>query len=173
MTVMAKLFLVAVDIAVMSFCVSNTWSIEETVKPVRPLKITALICALYCGIYSVVVTIGDVQSVSDGRWYGLSGLAGFAFIVMVIAAAIVSKNGKKKIEKEAAAKIGDVKNAEVQATIQEMVEKEVQERLKEERAKAERDAMPPLQSDDLPPTVSRGNETKISVGQDQIDKTPS
>ncbi|MBR2803229.1 hypothetical protein IKE19_01455 [Candidatus Saccharibacteria bacterium] len=131
MTAMAKLFSVAVDIAVMSFCVSNTWAIEETLKPVRPLKITALICAFYCGIYSVIVTIGDVQAVTDGRWYGLAALAGFAFVVMVIAAVIVSKNGKKKKDKE----VDGVNKEGMQATIQELVEKEVQERLKEERAR--------------------------------------
>ena len=131
MTAIAKVFSVAVDVALVSFCVSNTWAIEETLKPVRPLKITALICVLYCGIYSVIVTIGDVQSVTDGRWYALAGLAGFAFIVMVIAAVIVSKNGKKKKDKE----LDNVNKEEMQATIQELVEKEVQERLKEERAK--------------------------------------
>ena len=158
LTALAKIFSVSLNIAFMSFLVSNVWSIEETLKPVRPLKITAIICALYCGIYAVVMTLGDVQSVNDARWYALTGLAVLAFIVMTCAAAIVSKSGKKKKDKES----GNVNKEEVQATIQEMVEKEVQERLKEERKKVELDATPHLQSDDMPTSVSHDNDMKIS-----------
>ncbi|MBR3115745.1 hypothetical protein IKF30_00760 [Candidatus Saccharibacteria bacterium] len=128
MTVMAKAFVVAIDIATMGFVISNVWAIKETLKPVKPLKITALICALYCGIYAVVVTLGEVQAVMDGRWYGLAALAGFAFIVMACAAAIVSDSGAKK-EKEANNGLNGVNNEVVQAKIQEMVEKEVQARM--------------------------------------------
>lgn len=157
LTAMAKIFSVSLNIAFMSFLVSNVWSIEETLKPVRPLKITAIICALYCGIYAVVMTLGDVQSVNDARWYALTGLAVLAFIVMTCAAAIVSKSGKKKKDKES----GNVNKEEVQATIQEMVEKEVQERLKEERKKVELDATPHLQSDDMPPSVSHDKDMRV------------
>lgn len=128
LSVMAKILMVAINIAAMCFLISNVWAIKETLKPVRPLKITAILCALYCGIYSIVVVVGEVQVVVDGRWYGLAGLAGFAFIVMACAAAIVSRSGSKK-EKEASDKLSDVNNVEVQAKIQEMVEKEVQARM--------------------------------------------
>lgn len=128
LTAMAKALLVAINIAFMCFFISNVWAIKETLKPVRPLKITAIICALYCGVYAIVVTLGEVQAVMDGRWYALAGLAGFAFIVMALAAEIVSRSGSKK-EREANQGVGDVSNAEVQAKIQEMVEKEVQARM--------------------------------------------
>lgn len=129
MTFLAKLMMVAVNVALSCFLISNVWSIEETVKPVRPLKITALICELYCGIYAVVMTFGDVRYVADMRWSMLSALMGLAFIVMAIAAVIVSRNGSKKIEKEIDLKEKNMSDAEMQAKIQEMVEKEVQARM--------------------------------------------
>lgn len=128
-TMWAKLMTVAADVALSCFLISNVWSIEETVKPVRPLKITALICELYCGIYAVVMTFGDVKYVTDLRWSMLSVLMGLAFIVMAIAAVIVSRNGSKKIEKENDSKEKNMSDTEMQAKIQEMVEKEVQARM--------------------------------------------
>ena len=128
LSVMTKIMLMAVNIAVMSFLISNVWSIKETSAPVRPLKITAAICELYCGIYGVVVTLGDVRYMLDSRWYALAGLMGFAFIVTACAAAIISNNsGKKDGEKASASGINN--DAAMQARIQEMVEKEVQARL--------------------------------------------
>jgi len=161
MTGLAKVFSVAVDVAFMCFLVSNVWSIKETLKPVKPLKITAIVCALYCGIYSAVVTVGDVRSVNDARWYALAGLAGLAFLIMTIAASVVSKSGLKKNEKEANAGVGNVNDAEMQAKIQEMVEKEVQERLQAEKDKAGLDAMPPLQSEDMSPSINHDNNMEI------------
>lgn len=159
MTIPAKMFSVAVNIAIMSFLISNVWSIEESLKPVRPLKITAIICALYCGIYAAVMTVGDVQLVDDVRWNALAGLAGLAFVLMTCAALIVSNSGTKKNEKTVN-NAGNVNSTEMEAKIQEMVEKEVQERLKAEREKAEWDAMPPLQADDMPPSVNHDNNVK-------------
>lgn len=128
MTVMARFMLVAIDVAVMCFWISNVWAIEETVKPVKPLKITAIICELYCGCYAMVITLMDTEHLveMDSRWYALAGLAGFAFFVMAIAALIVSKSGKKKNEEKVSLSMD---NTEMQAKIQEMVEKEVQARL--------------------------------------------
>ena len=158
-SMMVKLMSVAINTGIGCFLISIVLSIKETVKPVRPLKIAALICELYCCIYAVVVTFGDITYMTDTRWYALAGLAGFAFIVMAIAAAIVSRSGGKK--NEDAAQVID-KQA-MQATIQEMVEKEVQERMKAEHEKAERDAMPPLQAEDMPPTVRREGEVVLGA----------
>ena len=128
LTAMAKIMIIALDVAAACFWISNVWSIKETVKPVRPLKITALVCELYCGIYAVVVTLGDFQNAADARWYMLAGLAGFAFVVMACAAVIVSRSGEKK--SEGMMTMNDVgNNAEMQAKIQEMVEKEIQARM--------------------------------------------
>lgn len=136
MTIAAKLFLIALNTAVSCFFISNVLAIEETVKPVKPLKITALVCELYCAIYYVIVTIVDTPNALDSRWVMLSMLAGFAFLVMAIAALIVSRSGRKKNE---AAETGaaSINSAEMQSQIREMVEKEVQERMKAEKEKTE------------------------------------
>ena len=164
-SMMVKLMSVAINTGIGCFLISIVLSIKETVKPVRPLKIAALICELYCCIYAVVVTFGDITYMTDTRWYALAGLAGFAFIVMAIAAAIVSRSGGKK--NEDAAQVID-KQA-MQATIQEMVEKEVQERMKAEREKAKRDAMPPLQAEDMPPEVRRDGEVRLETDMSSVD----
>lgn len=127
LTVMAKIMIAALDVATACFWISNVWSIKETVKPVRPLKITALVCELYCGIYAVVITLGDLQNVTDVKWNTLAGLAALAFIVMASAALIVSRNGEKKNANTES--VGGMDNAEMQNKIQEMVEKEVQARM--------------------------------------------
>lgn len=162
MSIVARIFVVAIDIAVMCFLISNVWSIKETVKPVRPLKITAIICALYCGIYSVVVTVGDVRSVMDQRWYALAGLAGFAFVIMGIAASTISNSGAKKGQGEVGAGVANIDKKEVQAKIQEMVEKEVQERLAAEKNKAELEVTPPPQDDNKKSTVSHDGDVDVS-----------
>lgn len=166
LTGVAKIFLVAINIAIMCFLISNIWSIKETLKPVRPLKITAILCALYCGIYLAIMTVGDVQSMTDRRWHALAGLAGLAFIVMSIAAVIVSYSGGKKDREKTNAGVDKTGKADVQVTIQEMVEKEVQERLAAERKKAEIEAMPPLQDENMMPTVSHDNNVNVSNESD-------
>lgn len=164
LTAMGKLMAVCINAAFMCFLISNVWAIKETVKPVRPLKITALVCELYCGFYVIYVILSESSvSISDDmRWYSLAGLAWFAFIVTSIAAAIISRASRKKMEKVGAAgNVNSADNTEMQAKIQEMVEKEVQERMAAEKAKAEREAMPPLQSDEMPPSVTRDSEIKV------------
>ncbi|MBR3157105.1 hypothetical protein IKF20_01575 [Candidatus Saccharibacteria bacterium] len=150
-----KTMCVFVELAMACFFISAVWSIEETVKPVRPLKITALISELYCGIYGIVMILNDFRE-SDPRWPALAGLAGLTFLIMACAAAIVSNSGRKKSEGGV-----DVKSKEVQSTIQEMVEKEVQQRLKAEKEKAEREATPPLQSEDMEPEVKHDGMVEV------------
>lgn len=164
-SMMVKLMSVAINTGIGCFLISIVLSIKETVKPVRPLKIAALICELYCCIYAVVVTFGDITYMTDTRWYALAGLAGFAFIVMAIAAAIVSRSGGKKNEDTAQV----IDKQAMQATIQEMVEKEVQERMRVEREKAKRDAMPPLQAEDMPPEVRRDGEVRLETDMSSVD----
>lgn len=161
MTVMSKIMVAAIDAAIMCFFVSNVWSIEETVKPVRPLKITAIVCEIYCGTYAIIVTLGDIQTTLDSRWNALAGLAALAFIVMACAASIVSNSGKKKAEKATVKAPQD--SPEMQAAIKEMIEKEVQQRLAAEKAETEHDAVPPLQDENMQPTVSRDNEVKLDT----------
>lgn len=157
-----KTMYIFVELAMACFFISAVWSIEETVKPVRPLKITALISELYCGIYGIVMILNDFRE-SDPRWPALAGLAGLTFLIMACAAAIVSNSGRKKSEGGV-----DVKSKEVQSTIQEMVEKEVQQRLKAEKEKAEREATSPLQSDDMAPEVKHDGTVELKP-EDEAD----
>ena len=143
MTVLAKVMLISLNIATMCFLNSNVWSIEETLKPVLPLKITAIVCESYCGIYGIVVTLGQIGAMYDSKWYALAALAGLAFIVMAIAASLVSKSGKKK-----SGNVVDSK--EMQATIQEMVEKEVQQRLQAQANNGAQNATPVVQTESQP-----------------------
>lgn len=159
---MLKFMIISVVVAITCFLISNVWAIKETLRPVRPLKITALVCELYVGIYVIIVVLsGNYLLASDPRGSALATLASFAFIVMAIAAVIVSRSGEKKDGGIDAQAIKD--NKEVQATIQDMVEKEVQARLKAEHEKTEQVASSPLQSDDAPPSLARDGEVKVDA----------
>ena len=153
MSIMAKMNLVAVAVSVACFFISNIWAIEETIKPVKPLKITAVVCELYCVLYVILVIMVGDSLTFDFRWGALALLAGLAFVIMAIAAAIVSNTGAKK--NNGAVTMDEKK---MQSTIQEMVEKEVQARLKAEREK--------VQSVEVPPAVEHGNEAQPEVPQD-------
>ena len=129
-TIVLKMMILAIDLAMTGFFISNVWDIKETVKPVRPLKITALICELYCGIYAaMVVFFNEDGSMFNTRWYALAGLMGFAFVVMAFAALMMSRSGKKNNEEMTNSHKTDISDSEMQVKIQEMVEKEVQARL--------------------------------------------
>ena len=132
----AKIMVVASDVSVVCFCISNVLTIEETLKPVKPLKIVAMVCALYFGIYAVITTLADSADMSDQRWLILAGMSVLGFIVMAIAASVVSKSGRKQNEASIATGAVDANDAVMQAKIQEMVEKEVQARLAGEQNKS-------------------------------------
>ncbi len=130
-TVAARIFLFALNTAISFFFISNVWAIEETVKPVKPLKITALVCELYCAIYAAIITLTlNADTYIDARWSMLSSLAGFAFIVMALAALAISRSGKKKNNEKAGAGLS---GEEMNVKIQELVEKEVQARVGAEK----------------------------------------
>ena len=129
-TIVTKMMILAIDLAMTGFFISNVWDIKETIKPVRPLKITALICELYCGIYAAMVVFFNEDGwMFNTRWYALAGLMGFAFVVMTFAALTISRSGKKKNEEMTNSHKTDISDSEMQVKIQEMVEKEVQARL--------------------------------------------
>ena len=158
MTALAKIMMVALSLGVSGFFISNVLAIKETVKQVKPLKIMAVICELYNCVFAIVIVLVGYEKITSDweKWSALSGLAGLAFIVTALAALIISRsNGKKDGAQE------KIDSEKMQATIQEMVEKEVQARMAAEKEKAERENTPPLQSDDMPPSVERDNEIKI------------
>ena len=124
--VMRDILSVAANITAAGFWISNVWNIEESVAPVKPLKITSVVCVLYCFIYALITTFNYESIGFDTRWSALSGLAGLAFIITAIIAAIVSRTNIKKHNISAK----DVTNSsDIQSTIQDLVEKEVQARM--------------------------------------------
>lgn len=78
------------------FCVSNIMSIAETVKLVKPLKITAVVCAIYLWAFETVVVIANLDYSKIGRLVLLSGLAGTALVMTALAANIISKTNQDK-----------------------------------------------------------------------------
>lgn len=170
MTILAKTALVTLCLGVAGFWTSNVMAIKETIRPIRPLKITAMICELYTwGFWAVVVMIGYENLSYDAnlaRWAGLTGLTGFAFVVTTLLALILSWANRKKAD--GAVSIKD--NKEMEATIQDMVEKEVQARLKAEKEKEKQKALPPLQSDDMPPVVRRDGEIHFEPSADKTEQ---
>ena len=163
-SIYSKMALVVLSLGMAGFWISNVLSIRETVKPVKPLKITAVICEIYCSGFVIVMTMIGFENLSYDenllKWSQLSGLAALAFIITALAALIISRTNHVKNDNDGVLMQND---KEIQTTIQEMVEKEVQERLKTELGKTNNETVPPLQSNDMPPIVRR--EEKDAVVQ--------
>jgi hypothetical protein len=163
-SVYSKMALVVLSLGMAGFWISNVLSIRETVKPVKPLKITAVICEIYCSGFAIVMTMIGFGNLSYDenllKWSQLSGLAALAFIITALAALIISRTNRTKNDNDGVLTQND---KETQTTIQEMVEKEVQERLKAELEKVNNEKVPPLRSDDMPPIVRQ--EEKDTVVQ--------
>ena len=135
-SVWAKILSILSSIASAGFWISNVMSIKETIKVVKPLKITSVVCEAYCAIYAVVFVFiySEVNSFEVmSRMSALSGLAGFAFVVTALAALIISKTSGKKQTTASEAVVTPKTDEELRAEIEEKVRREMIE--KEVRAK--------------------------------------
>ena len=145
LSVMAKIMVMAVSLGTAGFWISNVMSIKETVRPVKPLKITAIACETYCSLFAIIVVLSDVYRNDMGKWYLLSGLAGLAFVASALAALIVSKTSGKNEQDVIAAnttkpvsKSEEELRAEIEEQVKrEMIEKEVRARMEAEMGKKE------------------------------------
>lgn len=124
---------------------SNVLAIYEGEKKglIRPLKITAVICATYEMLYYTVITFSGTgyESYGNDKLAMLAGFVGFVWFWIVIAALIISRSekrklgdGKKVVVKEEPVekkpKTDDELRAEIEEQVRrEMIEKEVRERL--------------------------------------------
>lgn len=112
---------------------------------IRPLKLTAFVCLCFVELHSIVTLLflSSTSSSSTTTFYLLSGLAGCAWIVMVIVAHVISKQEKneqlieKLAAKNAAAPAAPKTDEELRAEIEEKVRREMIE--KEIRAKLEKE----------------------------------
>lgn len=137
---------------------SNVLAIYEGDRKnlIKPLKITALICATYVSLYCIAMTFSDFSFTSEFtvRLGMLAGFAGVAWLVAVIVAVILSKNEKNRIRRKevasqsreivgkktsetkiAQAKTDEELRAEIEEQVRcEMIEKEVRAKLEAEKA---------------------------------------
>lgn len=141
MTFYAIIMLIASYAAAVGFWISNILSIKETIKLVKPLKITAVVCAAYLWIFGTIITPIEPEFKDVEKLYQLAGLAGLASGITAFAALIISKTNKKKVDESnvvmngASAQFTPKTEAELRAEIEEKVRREMIE--KEVRAKME------------------------------------
>lgn len=141
MTFYAIIMLSAAYAAAAGFWISNILSIKETIKLVRPLKITAVVCVAYLWIFGTIITPIEPEFKDVEKLYQLAGLAGLAFGITALAALIISKTNKKKVAESnttmngMSAQFTPKTEAELRAEIEEKVRREMIE--KEVRAKME------------------------------------
>ena len=141
MTFYAIIMLIASYAAAAGFWISNILSIKETIKLVKPLKITAVVCVAYLWIFGTIITPIEPEFKDVEKLYQLAGLAGLAFGITALAALIISKTNKKKVAESnttmngVSAQFTPKTEAELRAEIEEKVRREMIE--KEVRAKME------------------------------------
>ena len=141
MTFYAIIMLIASYAAAAGFWISNILSIKETIKLVKPLKITAVVCITYLWIFGTIITPIEPEFKDVEKLYQLASLAGLAFGITALAALIISKTNKKKVAESNTTMNGvstqftPKTEAELRAEIEEKVRREMIE--KEVRAKME------------------------------------
>lgn len=135
---------------------SNVLSIYEGDKKslIRPLKITAVICATYEFLYLAVLTFSGYDFTSEfaARLGMLAIFAGFAWFAIVIAALILSSSEKNRKKKDTSISVNKSKkdedddapkaksDAELRAEIEEQVRREMIEKEVRARMEAEQNA---------------------------------
>lgn len=143
LTFYTKIMLISYFAAISGLLISRTLAIKENVKPVKPLKITAVICAAYLWIFGTIAVIIELDFKDAEKFYQLAGLAGLALVVTVLAALIISKTNSKKVAEQTiavsgvAAQFAPKTETELRAEIEEkvrreMIEKEVRARMEAE-----------------------------------------
>lgn len=158
-SIWAKILSVLVSLAGAGFWLSNVMSIKETIKVVKPLKITSVVCEVYCAIYAVVMVFISSEIYRYEvltRMSALSYLAGFAFVVTALAAWIISRTSGKK-----QAAVNDTVNTpktdeELRAEIEEKVRREMIEKEVREKMEAEQKS----ETDESVDTLDNGDDSQ-------------
>ena len=96
LTIYAIIMLISAYTAAAGFLISNIISIKETIKLVKPLKITSVVCIVYLWVFGTVMTPIEPENESIKRLLSLAALAWMAFQVTAIGAFIISKINKDK-----------------------------------------------------------------------------
>ncbi len=139
MTSYAIIMLTFAYAAAGGFWISNIMSIKETVKLVKPLKITAILCVAYLWIFETIITPIEHEFEDTKKLYQLAGLAGLAFGITALAALIISRTNRTKTIESKSVQSVQKTEAELRAEIEEKVRREMIE--KEIRTKIETEQM--------------------------------
>lgn len=140
MTFYAKAMLLSAFAAAGGFWISNVLSIKETIKIVKPLKVTAIVCIMYLWVFGTIITPIEPEFKDVEKLYQLAGLAGLAFWITVLAALIISKTNREK-KTELKAQPTPKTEAELRAEIEEKVRREMMEKEVREKMEAEKASM--------------------------------
>lgn len=91
-TIAARIVIIAISVASIGFWVSNILAIKERVKAVIPLKITAIVCQVFSSVFAIVLACVWPITIDANilKWVELYGLVVSGFIVMALAAWIIS-----------------------------------------------------------------------------------
>lgn len=133
MTFLAVAMLISAYAAGGGFWISNVMSIKETIKSVKPLKITAIVCMAYLWVFETFVALIQPEPKGIERLQQLAGLATIAFEITALAALIISKTNKKRESESRPAQFTPKTEDELRREIEEKVRREMME--KEVRAK--------------------------------------
>lgn len=147
-SILTKVAVCVSSLSCLGFFGSNVMSIFEGEKKsiIKPLKITCLICLVYECVYSVVMTIMEFRYSEWSQKFGmLSGFVGFAWVVLVIVALVISRSERRRLAvprgndsgnttgKNVAPKSEAELRAEIEEKVRrEMIEKEVREQFARE-----------------------------------------
>lgn len=93
----ARIMVIVASIASIGFWVSNILAIKDKVKAVIPLKITAIVCQVYCSMFMIVLALAwPVNFGMDWiKWVELSGLAASGFVITALAAWIIARTHRE------------------------------------------------------------------------------
>jgi len=180
LSVIGKIMLAATIIALSGIGVGLVSIIEDNGSSIGALKFTAMICGACFCLITVILIFVSLSDVSEafGKALPISGVAASCFVISSFVALLLSWfNRKDAINKMLAGETTnntqsvdfDANNkprpandsSNYSGVSDDIIEREVQERMAAEKEKAKQAAMPPLQDENLVPTVSRDNEVKI------------
>ena len=127
-SIMTKIMVVSACIASIGFWVSNILVIKDRIKAIKPLKITAIICQVYCSAFIMVLIFAWPVSLNKDmiKWVELYGLATSGFVIAALAAWIISRT-HKNVELAA---VSEEPKADKPVAKDEVIEKAVTEEIK-------------------------------------------
>ena len=96
LTIYAMIMLISAYAAAAGFLISNILSIKETIKLVKPLKITAVVCIVYLWAIGTITAPIEPENESISNLLLIAVLAWTIFPITTIDAFIISKINKDK-----------------------------------------------------------------------------